>query len=547
MPSQEPGCTAPWRREDLIRREALLISEAARPPPAASQRPGSRRWPLLLATLLLLAAVHQRDQGSASWSRRLQVLGAPRRRLQGIAGKAELEAEEKAFDEVLYTIECEENASGHHGEYLNVVDAGQQDGVRVQLWDNPLSPETQWHIRTVSPGIFAIESGHAPGKYLHTDDPGRRGGTAVQIWGDPLSPKAQWRLHPVAAGVYTVESVQASGQYMQVLGDNVQLSNGTSSLDTRWRLAKARKDDDDEVEEGERQARDSALPATAVAEAKATIQRLTGELEEAAAGKNTEDKKLEEKQAAIQSLTAELEEAAGGKDAQDVQLKEKQETGQDIDREDDNGEKFWQDQLQEEEAEAPYTVVHDGHCAAGWLGLDIPNTQQPSIDGCSAMCLNEPTCGYFSYSSGSKNCALYTAEGGCADDNVYPGYKSYRIIRQASTYTIKIGASGTTPRPVPTASPTPVTTAAPTQATTTTSAQAPMKNNIEESNGGRVTHILFVFAVLAFCLGCHLVYEHSGAGSEAADAVIVNGLVYEHSGDEEGSEAADAVIVNGED
>jgi len=75
-----------------------------------------------------------------------------------------------------------------------------------------------------------------------------------------------------------------------------------------------------------------------------------------------------------------------------------------------------------------YTAVHDGHCATGWL--EGSNTMRDSIESCFAQCDSVPDCGYFAFSENSgtsTNCALYTAAGGCEDDNNFPTYTAYQM------------------------------------------------------------------------------------------------------------------------
>jgi len=75
-----------------------------------------------------------------------------------------------------------------------------------------------------------------------------------------------------------------------------------------------------------------------------------------------------------------------------------------------------------------YTAVHDGHCATGWIRGS--NTMRDSIESCFAQCDSIADCGYFAFSENSgtaTNCALYTAAGGCEDDNNYPTYTAYQM------------------------------------------------------------------------------------------------------------------------
>jgi len=78
---------------------------------------------------------------------------------------------------------------------------------------------------------------------------------------------------------------------------------------------------------------------------------------------------------------------------------------------------------------ADYAMVHDGHCASGWISGS--NTLQPTISACSERCRSNANCGYFAFaqeSGSSTNCALYTADGGCADDNNFVAYNAYQML-----------------------------------------------------------------------------------------------------------------------
>ena len=77
-----------------------------------------------------------------------------------------------------------------------------------------------------------------------------------------------------------------------------------------------------------------------------------------------------------------------------------------------------------------YVYVHDGHCASGWISGS--NTKQNNIEDCFGQCHANSQCGYFAFAESgteSTNCALYTTEGGCIDDNNYPTYNAYKILR----------------------------------------------------------------------------------------------------------------------
>ena len=76
-----------------------------------------------------------------------------------------------------------------------------------------------------------------------------------------------------------------------------------------------------------------------------------------------------------------------------------------------------------------YVLIHDGHCASGWLD---GNTYQSTIEVCYQNCKNNKQCFYFAYddpvdgTAGSTNCALY-GNAGCTDDNNYPTYNAYEM------------------------------------------------------------------------------------------------------------------------
>ena len=72
-----------------------------------------------------------------------------------------------------------------------------------------------------------------------------------------------------------------------------------------------------------------------------------------------------------------------------------------------------------------YQYVHDGHCAGGWISNS--NSKQNSLADCFSECKGNSQCGYFAFDEGATNCALYTVEGGCPDDDNYPTYNAYKI------------------------------------------------------------------------------------------------------------------------
>jgi len=75
-----------------------------------------------------------------------------------------------------------------------------------------------------------------------------------------------------------------------------------------------------------------------------------------------------------------------------------------------------------------YHLVHDGHCASGWISGS--NTLQDDIESCHIHCSANANCGYFAFAddNGSNtNCALYTAIGGCADDDEFGNYNAYQM------------------------------------------------------------------------------------------------------------------------
>jgi len=76
---------------------------------------------------------------------------------------------------------------------------------------------------------------------------------------------------------------------------------------------------------------------------------------------------------------------------------------------------------------ACFRSFHDGHCASGWMGK---NTLQNTIEECEAVCRSRSGCGFFAYAKDKKsgtNCAFYSMEAMCKDDNAYPEYQAYRL------------------------------------------------------------------------------------------------------------------------
>ena len=72
-----------------------------------------------------------------------------------------------------------------------------------------------------------------------------------------------------------------------------------------------------------------------------------------------------------------------------------------------------------------YEFVHDGHCNGGYIADSIGL----SLKGCRDSCSELLEAGYFSYAPFGQFCSCYLTAGGCPDDNLYPEYDSYSIIR----------------------------------------------------------------------------------------------------------------------
>ena len=80
---------------------------------------------------------------------------------------------------------------------------------------------------------------------------------------------------------------------------------------------------------------------------------------------------------------------------------------------------------------ASYALVHDGHCAGGWISGN--NTRQGSLTQCFQLCNATLDCGYFAYDATSvdtlhTNCALYTAAAECPDDENDGSYNAYKLM-----------------------------------------------------------------------------------------------------------------------
>ena len=74
-----------------------------------------------------------------------------------------------------------------------------------------------------------------------------------------------------------------------------------------------------------------------------------------------------------------------------------------------------------------YVLLHDGHCAIGWMGNNI---EVDTRNECATLCKEREECGYFSFddtTSYGSNCATYFKADGCPDDNLFPQYKSYEV------------------------------------------------------------------------------------------------------------------------
>ena len=77
---------------------------------------------------------------------------------------------------------------------------------------------------------------------------------------------------------------------------------------------------------------------------------------------------------------------------------------------------------------ADYEFVHDGHCNGGY----ITDKTGISLKGCRDHCSELPEVGYFSYSTEGEKCSCYSTAARCPDDNLYPAYNSYAIVRTGS-------------------------------------------------------------------------------------------------------------------
>lgn len=75
-----------------------------------------------------------------------------------------------------------------------------------------------------------------------------------------------------------------------------------------------------------------------------------------------------------------------------------------------------------------FKFEHDGHCASGWISGH--NSRVRSLEACAADCLEHDGCAFFAYAadkSSGNNCALYSTDGSCKDDDAYPDYNAYKI------------------------------------------------------------------------------------------------------------------------
>jgi hypothetical protein len=89
--------------------------------------------------------------------------------------------------------------------YANVDGGNTENGVNVQLWDNPNSTHSQWTIAAISGvGDFTIQSVNSLSKYMNLAGGGEQGQINVQIWDNANSAHSQWFFYKVGEQNSTV-------------------------------------------------------------------------------------------------------------------------------------------------------------------------------------------------------------------------------------------------------------------------------------------------------------------------------------------------------
>ena len=53
-----------------------------------------------------------------------------------------------------------------------------------------------------------------------------------------------------------------------------------------------------------------------------------------------------------------------------------------------------------------------------------------SVGECREHCEKEPIAGYFAYRENEKQCRCYTLADKCPDDDQYPNFNAYLIVRE---------------------------------------------------------------------------------------------------------------------
>ena len=75
-------------------------------------------------------------------------------------------------------------------------------------------------------------------------------------------------------------------------------------------------------------------------------------------------------------------------------------------------------------------LLHNGHCNGGYI--DGSHTKRPTVGSCRNYCARLPAAGYFAYSEEEFSCSCYSTAAGCPDDDQYPTYNAYRIVKQGN-------------------------------------------------------------------------------------------------------------------
>lgn len=111
----------------------------------------------------------------------------------------------------------------HSGKCLDVYNAQVEDGARIQQWDCNGSPQQQFQIAPVSPGIYKIVV--FTGKTLDVTNSSPANGAPIQQFTYLNGNNQQWLLVPAGGGEYKIQSLR-SWKVLDVTGGPGATGNG---------------------------------------------------------------------------------------------------------------------------------------------------------------------------------------------------------------------------------------------------------------------------------------------------------------------------------